>query len=470
MTLPSPSSPTPPPHLISFTPSLPHPPSLQTFSPAPSISIILLLIVLSSSVIFLNFLLYLPQGLQSLFLISPYSFTNFQYSIFFSAWTYPNIVLPLLIGLFLDYKGITWNMAVGLGIAVVAGQGIILAGVIKNSFFLMIFGRFLFGVGLESIQLVLRKIITLMFRPEDLIIGFGVYLFNVRMGNLFASGLSPVIVNFLTLPNTFLFALLLSFLSVLTFFASICILNASFVNDIGVEQTSLAYDGNRSEAAVLKAFDLTEIGKLLLNFFRTCPRFLYVFWLFTLLCVSFYYGFIAGANNFLVSGLDIEKEEAGIILMGFCALLGISQPIMGKIMAHFGHTLYFFLFSSSIVFLSLLCFLLIYPFKQVSLFLLPLFLIAILWSIISNFLFSFIPLAISKHEFGIAYGLFQCMFNIGACIGPPVLGVIVDATKWKMDGYFWSLVVEMMNVAAVTVAGGIVGLMGRQKVGILLGK
>ena len=477
---PPPSSPPPPSPSTFVSTSSPHqplplPPPSHSFSPASSTSTLLLLIVLSSSVILLNFLLFLPQGLQSLLLLPPYSFSNFQYSIFFSAWTYPNIILPLIIGIFLDYKGITRGLAGGLGIAIVGGQVIILAGIVNHSFLLMTLGRFFFGIGLESIQLILRKIITIMFRPEDLIIGFGVYLFNMRMGNLLASGLSPVLVNFLHLPGTFLFALFLSLLSVLSFFASVYISQPSYFIELdpGVDfmQAPVVSDEvRRSDGTVASLFGLVEVRRLLRDFFRICPGFLYVFWLLTLLCISFYFGFASGANNFLVKGLDIEKEEAGAILMGFCAVLGICQPIMGKLMSHFGHTLYFLLLSSFLLFLSLLSLLLAYPSKQAPVFLISLFLFAILWSIISNFMFSFVPLAVPKHEFGLAYGLFQCTFNIGACLGPPVIGAIVDVTKMKMEGYFWCLLAQMGNVAGIAVVGGTMGWMGRKRVRSLLGK
>ena len=189
-----------------------------------------------------------------------------------------------------------------------------------------------------------------------------------------------------------------------------------------------------------------------------------------MLSVSFYFGFVSGANNFLVKGLDVEKEEAGAFLMGFCAVLGVSQPIMGKLMSHYCHTLYFLLFSSSLLFLTLLLLLLSYPSKQLPPFLLSLLLFALLWSIISNFLFSFIPLAVPKHEFGLAYGLFQCTFNLGACLGPPTIGMIVDGTKREMDGYYWSLVAQMGSVGGVGVVGGVVGWMGRKRVGSLVGR
>ena len=71
--------------------------------------------------------------------------TNAEFGLLYSAYSVPNVVVPLFGGILLDRIGVRLGLLICLYLVAV-GTGIVaMAPHFENSFFLMLLGRFIFG-------------------------------------------------------------------------------------------------------------------------------------------------------------------------------------------------------------------------------------------------------------------------------------------------------------------------------------
>jgi MFS family permease len=80
----------------------------------------------------------------------------------YTVFSLPNIVLPLIGGIFLDRIGLQ-NCLVICMILTTVGQGIVAFGGYQASFYTLILGRFILGLGAETLMVVQSVFITKWF-------------------------------------------------------------------------------------------------------------------------------------------------------------------------------------------------------------------------------------------------------------------------------------------------------------------
>ncbi len=72
-----------------------------------------------------------------------------QYALLYSVYSYPNTVLPIFGGIFLDAIGLRLGILIFTGLLTL-GQGVFAIGGYQRSLGIMIAGRVIFGLGGES--------------------------------------------------------------------------------------------------------------------------------------------------------------------------------------------------------------------------------------------------------------------------------------------------------------------------------
>mmetsp|Transcript_32062 Transcript_32062/g.42511 ORF Transcript_32062/g.42511 Transcript_32062/m.42511 type:complete len:81 (-) Transcript_32062:1146-1388(-) len=75
--------------------------------------------------------------------------SNAQWSGLFSIYSFPNMILPLLGGIFIDKIGIRLGLIL-FTVVLTAGQLVFAIGGYQASYPMMMLGRFIFGLGGES--------------------------------------------------------------------------------------------------------------------------------------------------------------------------------------------------------------------------------------------------------------------------------------------------------------------------------
>jgi MFS family permease len=117
-----------------------------------------------------------------------------QYAYFFnllySVYSFPNILLPLVMGLAVDRCGCTVLLCF-LGACVVLGHVVFAAGLGQASWPVMLCGRVLFGIGGESLQVAQNCLLFRWFRGKEVAFALGLNLSIARSGSVLNDVLSP---------------------------------------------------------------------------------------------------------------------------------------------------------------------------------------------------------------------------------------------------------------------------------------
>lgn len=109
--------------------------------------------------------------------------TTSQFTLLYSFYSWPNVVLCFVGGFLLDRVfGIRLGAIIYMCILLV-GQVIFACGGLFDSFPLMVFGRFIFGVGAESLAVAQNNYAVLWFKGKELNMVFGLQLSFARVGS-----------------------------------------------------------------------------------------------------------------------------------------------------------------------------------------------------------------------------------------------------------------------------------------------
>ncbi|CAN8021308.1 unnamed protein product [Ixodes persulcatus] len=120
--------------------------------------------------------------------------TTSEFSSLYSWYSWPNTVLCFLGGFLIDRVfGIRMG-AIIFSTIIIVGQVVFALGALVNRFWLMQFGRFIFGVGRESLVVAQNAYSVCWFKDKELNTVFGLQLSISRLGSM---------ANFMTMPVLF---------------------------------------------------------------------------------------------------------------------------------------------------------------------------------------------------------------------------------------------------------------------------
>lgn len=118
--------------------------------------------------------------------------TSFEYNVLFSVYSWPNTVLVFVGGVLIDRYGNRFS-AVALSVLVLVGQLVMAVGVALRAYWLLLVGRFLFGVGGESLTVCQSTIVSKWFSGRELAMAFGFSLTVSRVGSILCFNTLPFI-------------------------------------------------------------------------------------------------------------------------------------------------------------------------------------------------------------------------------------------------------------------------------------
>lgn len=119
---------------------------------------------------------------------------DFAYAVnaFYSVYSFPNCVLPFFGGYLIDRFGVRKLMVI-LSLIQFVGQIVFSIGNDNKSVGIMLFGRFLFGVGGESLSVAQNSVTARYFRGKELALALGLNLAIARLGSVANDIVSPVL-------------------------------------------------------------------------------------------------------------------------------------------------------------------------------------------------------------------------------------------------------------------------------------
>lgn len=142
-----------------------------------------------------------------------------EFNMLYIVYSLPNVVLPLFGGFLIDKWG-QGRMILSFSLLVFCGQLVIAFGCSIKSFSVILLGRFLFGIGGESLMVSIVSLLSSWFEGKELAFALGLMLSLSRLGSAANDWVSPVIEASKGVTVVFWFG---AFLCLLSVFATIAV-------------------------------------------------------------------------------------------------------------------------------------------------------------------------------------------------------------------------------------------------------
>ena len=117
-----------------------------------------------------------------------------NFNLLYTVYSIPNVVLPLFGGNVVDRHGAPQSLFV-FAVVVCCGSVLLAIGVSNKNWEVMLLGRFVFGLGAESLCVAQSTITSDWFEGKDIAFAMGVGLAISRLGSIFNNLTSPKVAN-----------------------------------------------------------------------------------------------------------------------------------------------------------------------------------------------------------------------------------------------------------------------------------
>ncbi|KAK0158789.1 hypothetical protein PV328_009742 [Microctonus aethiopoides] len=338
-----------------------------------------------------------------------------NFVLLYSIYSWPNVVLCFVGGFLLDSVfGIRLGTIIYMTLAL-AGQIIFATGAIVNTFWMMMLGRFIFGIGAESLAVAQNSYAVLWFKGKELNMVFGLQLSFARLGST---------VNFLVMEPIYKYVakdhsgaecigIVLYLASLTCIFSMIC---ACVLGLMDKRTERLLRRGHNEEPKVVRLTDMKD--------FRG------VFWLIAIICIAYYvaiFPFIALGKVYFEKKYQYAPAAANNINSLLYSISAGASPLFGIIVDKTGKNVFWVFISiiGTIIAHGLLTFT-----SNVSPYVCMITL-GLSYSMLASSLWPLIAFIVPEHQLGTAYGIAQAIQNLGLAIVSILAGMIIDE-----GGYF----------------------------------
>lgn len=344
-----------------------------------------------------------------------------QFALIYSIYSWPNVVLCFIGGYLIDrYFGVRLGTIIYM-LFVFSGALVFAMGVYINAYWVMILGRFIFGIGGESLQVAVNNYVVLWFKGKELNMVFGLQLSFSRFGST---------VNFWVMEPIYKwignYYMGYQQLGVSLFIAALtCLLSLLCGLILGALDL-------RAERILRRVDAHSEEGPAKLSDVR---HFKAVFWLLTLICVSYYmaiFPFIALGKLFFERKFDLPPQDANTVNSMVYLLSAIFSPIFGILIDKTGRNVMWVIISILTTLGShfVLAFTFFNPYVGVIG-------MGMSYSLLASGLWPLVALIVPQNQLGTAYGICQAVQNLGLATVIIFAGMIVDRYGYLMLEMFF---------------------------------
>ena len=344
--------------------------------------------------------------------------TNAEFANLYSFYSWPNVVLPAVGGFLIDkYLGIPGG-AILFSFIICIGQIIVAVGGFTNNLSVMYLGRFVFGLGGESLAVAQNMYAVSWFKGKELNMVFGLQLSAARLGSTMNFLVMDTVLEWLggglVGPTALGSSLLLA--GSLCIVSCLCSLLLALMDKRRSTVLGITTSGNTTKEVRIR--DIKSFPKS--------------FWFVTLACVAYYgalFPFVSLAQGFFMTKFGYTSQQANSIT-GLIYLLSCpAAPLFGKVIDCTGRniTWVFLGVLASIGCFSLLNFSEANPYIGICS-------LGVACSLLASALWPIVALLVPDHQLGTAYGLMQAIQNLGIAFINMGAGYIVDSY-----GYFWQM-------------------------------
>uniref|UniRef100_A0A1I8Q429 Lysosomal dipeptide transporter MFSD1 n=1 Tax=Stomoxys calcitrans TaxID=35570 RepID=A0A1I8Q429_STOCA len=349
-----------------------------------------------------------PGALQEVFK-KDLNITSTEFALIYSIYSWPNVVLCFVGGFLIDRVfGIRLGTIIYLFILLI-GQLLFASGGLLNTFWIMIVGRFIFGIGAESLAVAQNNYAVLWFKGKELNMVFGLQLSVARFGSTVNFWVMQPIYNYVHTiypkHSTLGVVLLLA--------AGTCVLSLLCALILG-------WMDKRAERILQRNTNPSgEIAKL-----SDVVTFKVTFWMVSVICVAYYvaiFPFIALGKDFFMKRFGMKPDEANNVNSIVYLISAIASPLFGFLIDLTGRNVSWICAATcaTIGAHSLLAFTLLNPY-------IGMILMGLSYSMLAASLWPLVALIIPEYQLGTAYGFCQSVQNLGLAVITILAGLIVD--------------------------------------------
>ncbi|CAL8362783.1 unnamed protein product [Merluccius merluccius] len=357
-----------------------------------------------------------------------------QFMQLYAWYSWPNVVLCFLGGFLLDRVfGIRLGTVI-FSLFVCVGQVIFAAGALLNRFWLMEVGRFVFGIGGESLAVAQNTYAVNWFKGKELNLVFGLQLSMARLGSTVNMNIMGWVYNRMadligaTGPTTLGAALMIASATCLFSFA--CALVLGYL-DKRAEKILKKEKGKTGE--VIKLTDVKDFPLSL--------------WLIFIICVGYYvaiFPFIGLGQVFFIEKFNFSPAQARAINSVVYIISAPASPILGFMVDKTGRNVIWVICAvvTTLIAHMMLAFTFWNPWIAMSL-------LGVSYSLLACALWPMVAFVVPDHQLGTAYGFMQSIQNLGLALIAMAAGAILDTRGYLFLEVFFSACICLALIAVV---------------------
>jgi len=362
-------------------------------------------------------------------------------------YSFPNIIMVLIGGILIDKIGTRRSVSI-FSVLVMIGS---IVTALKGNIYIMAIGRFIFGVGAESMIVAITTIIARWFKGKELSFAFGLNLTVARLGSFMALNSPSWAKN---LYNSWQRPLLITIVA-------------------GVSAVMFIVIYYLMDKYAVKKYDIPKDGQQDKIEFKEILKFGSSFWFITALCVTFYsamFPFQTFAIKFFQEVHNTTREVGGNLSSMLTLAAMIFTPLFGLLADRIGRRTTLMMFGSLLIIPVYLVMAykvdLAAPFgihgsisinidffdihSNIPIYLLiPMSMMGIAFSLIPAVMWPSVALITDKSKLGTAYGLMTMIQNIGLFSFNLLIGIANDISGGYTAG-MW--IFSLLGFAGITFA------------------
>ncbi|EGR34440.1 major facilitator superfamily protein, putative [Ichthyophthirius multifiliis] len=358
------------------------------------------------------------------------------YSFLYTVYSMPNIVLPLYGGVLSDLIGYR-KMTIIFLLFITIGQIIITCGINVKSLKIMILGRFIFGIGGESLGISINSLIVNWFQGNEVSFAQSIKLSIIRFASVLNSQLTPRISEHKSITYSFYFGIFICLFSLLCAIILVYVDYKLTLNPIIKQQ---------------KQYILSKQLKLVfVKIFKNIKKMSKLFWILTFLTIALYIcvvTFNTCSSSILIdlwlpkTNLLMVNQELAGQLMGIPYIIAsLLFPLFGYICDKFGQRINLLIISTILCFTSFALF----PFVQPKI---TLSILGFSYAIFGAVIWPTVSYIIPKNKLGVGYGIMGSLQNIISGSMPLVITFIQIQGNSISVVYFF-IIISLVSIILV---------------------
>lgn len=284
-------------------------------------------------------------------------------------------------------------------------------------------GFMIFGCGCEMAGITVSRAIAKWFKGKEMAMAMGLEMAIARIGVFAIFTMSPAVANsemFAFIPTSVVKPVFLC--TVLLIVGLICFLVFNVMDKKFDKQ--LAAAGEAEEATNDEEFKIGDVKVILSS---------KIFWLVALLCVLYYsaiFPFQKYAVNMFENNLHLTAEEAASIFRWFPIGAALITPFLGGFLDKRGKGATMLILGAILMISCHLVFALVLPkFPNLVLAYAAIVVLGVSFSLVPAALWPSVPKLMPERYLGSAYSLIFWVQNVGLCLVPYIIGIVLNSTN-----------------------------------------